>query len=316
MSTGFHSSPNDDPYIILGVSKDASADEIKKAFRKLALQHHPDKVKGNDSEFKRINNAYQILSDPDKRRLYDMCSSMNGDGINFDLNDLLTKLLNLVFQVLLNKKDSVVETKQAVKRNRTRDLHLQITVSLRELYHKQVKKLSIKVKRADEKGNLTIQQIPIYLSLLNYEDQYVYKGIGDEYIVEGNVVKSDVIVHLKVLDDPHIHLDKFVCKYDLYIEREMTLYQYYFGYDETIDYFGGVLQIKHTYVPSRDDHLRLTSSVVKVEKGYGLPYYDEEEGIEKRGDLYVYFRVKLPPKSNDVEFENILKAYFNDETRS
>lgn len=54
-----------DYYKILGVDKKASPEEIKKAYRKLALQHHPDKG-GDEAEFKKINEAYQILSDPQK----------------------------------------------------------------------------------------------------------------------------------------------------------------------------------------------------------------------------------------------------------
>lgn len=60
-----------DPYTILGVQRTASAEDIKKAYRKLAHQHHPDKKGGNEARFKEINEAYQILSDPDKKARYD-----------------------------------------------------------------------------------------------------------------------------------------------------------------------------------------------------------------------------------------------------
>lgn len=60
-----------DYYQLLGVSKSASADEIKKAFRQKAHEHHPDKQSGNADKFKEINEAYQVLSDPDKRQQYD-----------------------------------------------------------------------------------------------------------------------------------------------------------------------------------------------------------------------------------------------------
>ncbi|MFA5777019.1 MAG: molecular chaperone DnaJ [Parcubacteria group bacterium] len=62
---------NDNYYEILGVAKGATDDEIKKAYRKLAHKHHPDKTGGNEAEFKKINEAYQVLSDKSKRAQYD-----------------------------------------------------------------------------------------------------------------------------------------------------------------------------------------------------------------------------------------------------
>jgi len=60
-----------DYYNMLGVSKNAGKDEIKRAYRKLAHQHHPDKNGGDDKKFKEINEAYQILSNDQKRQQYD-----------------------------------------------------------------------------------------------------------------------------------------------------------------------------------------------------------------------------------------------------
>ncbi len=64
-----------DYYKTLGVEKNASPDEIKTAFRKLAHQHHPDKQGGDEAKFKEINEAYQVLSNPDKRSKYDQFGS-------------------------------------------------------------------------------------------------------------------------------------------------------------------------------------------------------------------------------------------------
>ncbi len=60
-----------DYYELLGVQKGASDDEIKKAFRKLAVKYHPDKEGGNESKFKEINEAYEVLKDKQKRQRYD-----------------------------------------------------------------------------------------------------------------------------------------------------------------------------------------------------------------------------------------------------
>jgi molecular chaperone DnaJ len=85
-------------YDTLGVSKSASADEIKKAYRKLARQYHPDRNPGDASAeetFKEVQTAYDVLSDDDKRKAYDRFGSTNGrvggpDGaqnVNFDFGD-------------------------------------------------------------------------------------------------------------------------------------------------------------------------------------------------------------------------------------
>lgn len=60
-----------DYYEILGVTKSATADEIKRAYRKLAMQHHPDKHGGADTKFKELGEAYEVLKDPQKRQQYD-----------------------------------------------------------------------------------------------------------------------------------------------------------------------------------------------------------------------------------------------------
>ena len=91
---------SEDYYDILGVSKDASQDEIKKAYRKKAHEHHPDKG-GDEEKFKKINRAYQTLSDEKKRKQYDrfgeagtknggFSGGFNGNfqGANFDADDL------------------------------------------------------------------------------------------------------------------------------------------------------------------------------------------------------------------------------------
>lgn len=76
MTTG-----TEDLYGILGVARDASQDEIKRAFRRLAMEYHPDRNKSEDAEqrFKQINAAYEVLSDPEKRARYDRFG-MSGVG--------------------------------------------------------------------------------------------------------------------------------------------------------------------------------------------------------------------------------------------
>lgn len=72
-----------DYYQILGLQKGASDDDIKKAFRKLAIQYHPDKNKGDkeaEEKFKEVNEAYQVLSDPEKKAQYDQFGTTDFQG--------------------------------------------------------------------------------------------------------------------------------------------------------------------------------------------------------------------------------------------
>ena len=71
-----------DYYEILGLSKDTSAEDIKKTYRKLALQYHPDRNKeaGAEEKFKEISEAYAVLSDPEKRAQYDRFGHAGIDG--------------------------------------------------------------------------------------------------------------------------------------------------------------------------------------------------------------------------------------------
>ncbi len=136
-----------DYYDILGVGKSASEDEIKKAFRKLAHEHHPDKKSGDEKKFKELNEAYQVLSNSEKRKQYDQygqtfeqaqASGQGGfggfsqgqggfgsGGVNFDFGDL-----GDIFGDFFGGRSRTGTKTQRQKRGL--DMETQITLTFRE----------------------------------------------------------------------------------------------------------------------------------------------------------------------------------------
>lgn len=132
-----------DYYEVLGVSKDASADELKKAYRRAAVQHHPDKEGGDETKFKEVNEAYDVLKDAQKRQRYDQFGhagvggasgggggyggnpfegfgGFQGQNINFDFGDGLGDIFGQFFGGGNGRR-------QAPQRGRDVEVTLQLT---------------------------------------------------------------------------------------------------------------------------------------------------------------------------------------------
>ncbi|OGI78147.1 hypothetical protein A3C57_00560 [Candidatus Nomurabacteria bacterium RIFCSPHIGHO2_02_FULL_33_12] len=155
-----------DYYKILGVNKGASESEIKTAFRKMAHQYHPDKNKGDDIKFKEINEAYQTLSDANKRAQYDRFGSegaqgfgggngytqqggfggfdfsgfQNGGNVEFDMGDL-----GDIFGDFFGGQSRKNTGYGGRQQKKGRDLVTQIDVQLSELIMGAEKNIRIKV---------------------------------------------------------------------------------------------------------------------------------------------------------------------------
>ena len=91
-----------DCYEVLGVPRSASADEIKKAYRQLALKYHPDRNPGDkeaEARFKEAAEAYEVLRDPDKRRIYDQYGHEGLQGTGFrgfsDFDDIFSSFSDI-----------------------------------------------------------------------------------------------------------------------------------------------------------------------------------------------------------------------------
>ena len=135
-----------DYYEVLGIGKSASADEIKKAFRREAIKHHPDKEGGDETKFKEVNEAYEVLKDPSKKQRYDQFghAGVGGNGgmggnpyegfnayggqgqnVNFDFGDLgLGDIFNSFF--------GGGQQQQRGRQTRGRDVEARVEISFED----------------------------------------------------------------------------------------------------------------------------------------------------------------------------------------
>uniref|UniRef100_A0A6C0BGM1 J domain-containing protein n=1 Tax=viral metagenome TaxID=1070528 RepID=A0A6C0BGM1_9ZZZZ len=277
-----------DYYEVLGIGPKSTEEEIRKAYKKLALKYHPDKFIGNENLFKNINEAYHVLNDPEKRRIYDGMRECNFDeclGSNgtFNIKDILNILIILLTKIINNKKID-------------KHITICIDVNLEDIYKAETKKIVITTKKLDGR---TITK-NIYIPLTNVQNKYIFENQGDEI---AKCTFNNIIVKLNIKPHDYVKRDTILYEYDLFIEEDMNLYEYYSGIDRYVDFFDEKLHIKK----KRDTSSSEFSIVCKIDNK-GLPYIENDE--EKRGNLYIYFRLRLPP-CIDCEAMDFINEHFN-----
>ena len=142
-----------DYYEVLGVQKSASADEIKKAYRKLAVKYHPDKNPGNkeaEEKFKEAAEAYSVLSDADKKAKYDQFGHAGVDGAGPDfsggfgnLNDILNDLFGGAFGGGFGGFGGFGGGQRRERVYRGRDIRVRVKLTLEEIARGVEKEISI-----------------------------------------------------------------------------------------------------------------------------------------------------------------------------
>ncbi|TMI96590.1 MAG: J domain-containing protein [Bacteroidetes bacterium] len=291
-----------DYYKVLGVDKNATQDDIKKAYRKLARKLHPD-LNPNDKEahkkFQQINEANEVLSDPEKRKKYDQYGkdwqhaeqfeqarqsqgqsqsfgreTFSGDFEESEFSDFFTSLFG-------NMGGGGFRQRQT--KYRGEDYHAELQLNLSEAYkaHQQVltvngKNIRITIPAGIENG----QKIKI-------------KGHGGEGINGGPA--GDLYITFHIINNTTFKRDGN----DLYTTVDLDLYTAVLGGEVTIDTLDGKVKLKVKPETQNGTRIRL--------KGKGFPVYKKEGEF---GDLIVTFQVKIPTHLTEKQkelFEQLAK---------
>lgn len=309
-------------YDILGVNHDASAGDIKRAYKQRALDVHPDKINqkkhchsmsNNDVSMTELNEAYNVLRDPQKRSYYDMMYHPGGDQhINMQMVfmcinilmctiiDILASLKNQIHEAPASSSHETSEYRPDAKYDYSNNkalIVLKISVTLEDLYQKHIKR--IVYKRCMLNG--VMEKRKLYLSLCNHQDIYMFKRQGDEVAPD---TFGDVQVDLVVVPHPTFVLDTLIDRHDLWMEVDMTVYEYYYGKSHKFYHLDG------TETDVVTSGFKSQSNMVVIMHGLGLPYFDDEYEKESSGDLYVSFRLVMHAIDKDVLESEEVKATF------
>ncbi len=308
-----------DYYAILGVPRDASDEEIKKAFRKLARQYHPDVARDKklaEEKFKEINEAYEVLGDPDKRRKYDALGAQWRSGAGFEpppgpgagagaegpppfefhfggtgFSDFFEQFFGSASGRFGGLEDLLRQARasggpgepSAAWGRRGPDIEGDILVTLDEVLRGSVRTISL--QRVDPRtGQTGVHRFKVRIPPGVQEGQTIrVPGQGGEGV--GGAPPGDLYLRVRLAAHPDFRPRGA----DLYHDLPVTPWEAVLGATVSVPTPDGPVSVRIPPGTSNGQQLRL--------RGRGLPRGSRGE----RGDLYVVINVELPAELNAEE---------------
>ena len=299
-----------DYYKVLGVKKTATADEIKKAYRKLARQYHPDISKEPNAEdkMKEVNEANAVLSDSERRAAYDQLGSGHQNGQDFrpppDWNAGFEYSGNGMpggesadfsefFADLFGQAGHARKT--GGRKMRGEDHHAKIFIDLIDTFQGVTKGISLHAPQQDARGHVTLKERVLNVKIPKgvKEGQHIrLPGQGTPGF--GGGPAGDLFLEI------HFNQDSFyrVEGRDIYENIPIAPWEAALGANITVPTPSGNVQMKVPENSKAGSKLRL--------KGKGIP------GRDVSGDLYVILEIVTPPANNEKArqfYENMAKEF-------
>ncbi|MGN0033758.1 MAG: DnaJ C-terminal domain-containing protein [Candidatus Limimorpha sp.] len=291
-----------DYYKILGVERTAKQDEIKKAYRKLALKYHPDKNpddKAAEEKFKEVSEAYQVLGNEDSRKKYDELGAnwkqyenagfgSGGTGFGGGFSGTgFSDFFDMFFGGQSGGGFSFDDlggfggnSRFRSRPKRGQDLSASIDLTLREAYYGSSRMINI--------GNSTIK-VSIKPGVKDGQTLRI-KGKGSPGTNGGE--NGDLLMNISIANDPVFRRDDD----DLIRDLNVDIYTAVLGGKVEVDTMKGVVSVPIKPETQNNSVLRL--------KGLGMPHF----GKEGSGALLLKVQLSLPDKLSDKEIELIRQA--------
>ncbi len=289
-----------DYYKILGVEKNASQDEIKRAYRKLTRKYHPDVSKEQDAEqkFKEVGEAYEVLKDPEKRAAYDRLGagwqagqdfrpppdwqegfSFGGGGFTEGDARGFSDFFETLFGGRFGSARSSRQGRTSFHR-RGEDLHAKITIDLEDSFHGATRTLTLAVPETAGDGRVRSRKKELQVRIpkgVTEGQQIRLQGQGGPPLGQGAV--GDLYLEITFRPHPYYRVDGK----DLYLNLPVAPWEAALGAKVKAPTPGGVVDLQIPAGSSSGKKLRL--------KGRGLPG-------NPPGDLYVVLQIVLPPAAS------------------
>jgi curved DNA-binding protein len=286
-----------DYYQTLGVDKGASAEEIKKAYRKLVRKYHPDVSKHAeaDAKTKEINEAYDVLGDAEKRAAYDELGQRGRQtgqgfqpppdwGTQFDFgganaDDLFADLFSHAGRGGRGRARAAGGGQGFQMRGD--DIHAAVSIDLRDAYQGATRTLALRVPQHDAQGNVAMQEKTLSVNIpkgVTPGQQLRLAGQGHPGM--GGAGPGDLYLEIQFNPDPRYRIDGS----NVYENVPVAPWEAALGGDISVPTPSGLVEVKVPPGSQTGRKLRL--------KGRGIP-------SAQPGDLYLILDVVLPPANND-----------------